>query len=102
MLFRSRYFKQKFTYDKSGLVLIAGGENLSLFTVHQVLPNSPAEAAGFQKGDELVRINHITARFFSLGELNRRLQGRNGKTLRIIYMRRGQRLKASIKLRDMI
>ena len=98
----NRYFKQKFTYDKSGLVLIAGGENLSLFTVHQVLPNSPAEAAGFQKGDELVSINRIAARFYSLGEVNRRLQGRNGKTLRIIYMRRGQRMKASIKLRDMI
>jgi predicted aspartyl protease len=98
----NRFFKEKFSYDKSGLVLIAGGENLSRFTVHQVMPNSPAEEAGLQKGDELVRLNLIPIRFYSLGEVNRKFQTKTGKTHHIIYIRNGQRMKATVKLRDLI
>lgn len=98
----NRFFKQKFNYDKSGLVLIAGGENLSLFTVHQVMPNSPAQEAGFQKGDQLVRLNSIPTRFYSLGEVNRRFQSKTGKILHITFTRNGTTMKTKMKLRDMI
>ena len=98
----NRFFKQKFTYDKSGLVLIAGGENLSQFTVHQVLPNSSAEEAGLQKGDELVRLNIVATRFYSLSEINRKLQGKTGKTLHITFIRNNKKMTTKLKLRDLI
>lgn len=98
----NRFFKQKFTYDKSGLVLIAGGENLSQFTVHQVLPNSSAEEAGLQKGDELVRLNIVPTRFYSLGEINRKFQGKTGKTLHITFIRNNKKMTTKLKLRDLI
>lgn len=98
----NRYFKTKFSYDKSGLILIAGGENLSIFTVHEVLPNSPAAEAGFQKGDQLIRINFTPSRFFGLGDINRKLQGRTGRVYRIIFSRNGQKMKTKLKLRDLI
>jgi predicted aspartyl protease len=98
----NRFFKQKFNYDKSGLVLIAGGNNLSLFTIHQILPNSPAAEAGLQKGDQIVRLNLIPTRFYSLGEINRKFQSRTGKVHHIIYMRNGIKMKTTLKLRDLI
>ncbi len=98
----NRNFKTKFSYDKSGLVLIAGGANLSIFTVHEVIPNSPAEEAGFQKGDELVRINLTPARFFGLGDVNRKLQGKTGKVYHMTLLRNGQKITTKLKLRDLI
>ena len=98
----NRNFKTKFSYDKSGLILIAGGENLSIFTVHEVLPNSPAAEAGFQKGDELIRINFTPSRFFGLGDINRKLQGKTGRVYRISFSRNGQEMKTKMKLRDLI
>lgn len=98
----NRNFKSKFTYDKSGLLLIAGGENLSIFTVHEVLPNTPASEAGFQKGDELVRLNVIPARFYSLGDINRKLQGKTGRVLQITILRNGQKLNLKLRLRELI
>lgn len=98
----NRFFKQKFTYDKSGLVLIAGGDNLSLFTVHQVLPNSSAEKAGLKKGDELVRLNFVPTRFYNLNEVNRKLQGKTGKKIRIIFIRNNTKMATTLTLRDLI
>jgi hypothetical protein len=98
----NRYFKQKFSYDKSGLVLVAGGSLLSIYTVHEVMPNSPASEAGFQKGDELTRINMLPCRFYSLGEVNRKLQSRTGRKYHIAFLRNGQNMKTTLKLRDLI
>lgn len=98
----NRNFKTKFSYDKSGLLLIAGGENLSIFTVHEVLPNSPAVEAGFQKGDELIRLNFTPSRFYSLGDINRKLQGKTGRVYRIVFIRNGKKMKTKLKLRDLI
>ena len=98
----NRYFKYKFNYDKSGLTLIAGGENLSIFTIHDVMPNSPAVDAGLIKGDEFVSINRIPTRFYSLGEMNRKFQAKTGKNYQITFLREGKKMKTKLKLRDLI
>ncbi len=98
----NRYFKTKFNYDKSGLLLIAGGVNLSTFSVHEVLPNTPAAEVGVQKGDELIRISFVPARFYGLGDINRKMQGRTGKVYSLTFLRNGQKIKVKLKLRDLI
>ena len=98
----NRYFKTKFKYDKSGLLLIAGGENLSTFTVHEVIPNTPAAEIGVQKGDELIRINLVPARFYGLGDINRKLQGKTGKVYRLTFLHDGKKIEVKLKLRDLI
>ncbi|MBL7814386.1 MAG: aspartyl protease family protein [Saprospiraceae bacterium] len=98
----NRYFKYKFSYDKSGLLIVAGGANLTIFTVHEVLPNSPASEAGLQKGDEFVSINRIPCRYFSLGEINRKMQSKSGRTYRIVFLRNGKKQRINLTLRDLI
>ena len=98
----NKYFKYKFKYDKSGLILIAGGATLNMFAVYGVLPKSPAEEAGFQKGDEITRINLTPCRYFNLSSINQKFQGKTGKIFHIRFKRNGQSMKLNLKLRDLI
>ncbi len=72
-------YKDKFKFDKSGIILIASGFNLSSFTVHDVVQGSPAEEAGIQKGDEIKRVNGFPSTFFSLEDISRIFSKREGK-----------------------
>jgi hypothetical protein len=98
----NRYFKEAFVYDRSGLILIAGGNLLNTFTVHDIVPHSPAEEAGILRGDEILKINGLIARFYNLGALNQKLQAKVGKTIRLQILRNGQKMNFSFKLRDLV
>ncbi|MEL7121754.1 MAG: PDZ domain-containing protein, partial [Bacteroidota bacterium] len=98
----TRKFKKKFKYDRSGLLLIAGGENLTEYTAYQVVANSPAGEAGLKVGDEILKINGIPAFFFSLDGITKKLQKKPGKTIKLTVLRNGHKLKFEFKLRDLI
>jgi hypothetical protein len=98
----NRYFKETFTYDRSGIALIAGGVNLKQFLVQDILENSPAEEAGVKIGDEILSMNWFPVRYFTLGSMNDKLQGRIGKTIRLVVNRNGKKIKISFKLKELI
>lgn len=94
--------QEAFVYDRSGLSFVASGESLSKFTVQNILPNSPAAEAGFQNGDELVRIGLAPSGFFSLPEIQTKLKQAPGKTIKMVIKRNGTRLRKTFVLRDLI
>ena len=98
----NRDFNETFKYDKSGINFIAQGENLNKFTVNSVLYKSPASEAKIWRGDELTSFQHIPARLFTLSTLDRRLQGKTGKKIRLVFRRDGKRIVKYIKLRDLL
>ena len=98
----NRFFKDAFTYDRSGISLITSGVNLKQFLVQDVLENSPASEAGVKVGDEILNINWFPARFFTLATMNDKLQGKIGKTMRLTLLRNGQKIKVSFKLKELI
>ena len=98
----NRDFKQSFKFDKSGLNFIAQGENLNKFTVNSVLFRSPASEAKIWRGDELISLQHISARFLSLATINNKLQGKTGKKIRLVLSRDGKKIVKFIILRDLI
>jgi hypothetical protein len=98
----NRHYDDEFEFDKSGLVVIASGENLNHFIVIDVIAGSPAAEAGIQKGDELKRINLLPANFYSLEDLNRIFRKKEGKRIKLIVIRGGQRLKFLFRLRKLI
>jgi hypothetical protein len=98
----NRFFKQAFTYDRSGIALITSGTNLKHFLVQDVLENSPASEIGIQVGDEIINMNRLPSRFFTLSSMNDRLQGKIGKTVRLSIRRKGETIKVKIKLRELI
>ncbi len=95
-----RHFKRKFVYDRSGLVLLASGDNLRRFVVMTVVPGSPAEELGIQRDDVLKSINRLPIGFLDLGEINRRLRGREGKKLRLSFERGEEKYKVRLQLRE--
>lgn len=97
-----RNFRKKFEYDKSGLILAASGQSLNVFTVVDIITNSPAAEAGMQIGDEIKRINNVPAGLLSLSDLTRKLRKRPGKKIKILVLRGEERLKFSFKLRRLL
>jgi membrane-associated protease RseP (regulator of RpoE activity) len=98
----NRFFKQAFTYDRSGIAIITSGANLKQFLVQDVLENSPASEMGIQVGDEIVNMNRLPSRFFTLSSMNDKLQGKIGKTVRLTIRRKGETIKVKFKLRELI
>lgn len=98
----NKYFKNSFEYDKSGLIIVAGGKSLDKFTVYDVLPNTPAFEANILRGDEIVRINSLPTRFFTLGVLNDKFQGKVGKKVKVTLLREGKKIVKTIILRNLI
>ena len=98
----NRYFPVAFSYDRSGITLIASGTDLKKFLIQDVLENSPAYEAGVRTGDEITKINGFTSRFFTLSAINSKLQAKIGKTVRLTLRRNGEKIKVKLKLRELI
>ncbi len=98
----NKRFKEKFEFDKSGLVVVATGEHLNSFIVHDVLPGSPAAEAGLKEGDKVVRLNWTSAGFLSLEDINHKLRQKEGKKITLVVRRGAERLKLQFQLRRLI
>jgi PDZ domain len=95
-------YKSEFGYDRSGLNIITSGSSLNSFIVQTVLPNSPASDVGIQNGDQIMRIGAMPASVLTLSDLQRILQKKAGKKVRLVIRREGKRYKKTLKLRDLI
>ncbi len=98
----NRAFKNKFQYDKSGMLLAVSGPNLGSFVVLNIVPGSPAEEAGLRVGDEIKTLNGLPAALFTLEGIANKLQGRTGKKIHLNIRRESEKLKVAFKLRDLI
>ena len=95
-------WKRKFRFDRSGLNLLAGGNDLRSYTVSNVVPGSPAEEAGIEVRDRVRSVNGISVSLLSLENIIRKLQGRAGRRIRMRLYRDGRLLDVEFHLRDLI
>jgi hypothetical protein len=95
-------FKNNFKFDRSGLSLVATGEELHTFIVNNVAFGSPAHWADFRKYDEILSINYMSSNFYDLKNINTILQRKAGKRLRILVRRNGFKYVKYIVLKDLI
>ena len=97
-----RRYNKNFKYDKSGLELIVIGKKLKTIQVYNIISNSPAKEAGFQKGDRILSVNYIPTNLIGLKGISNKLTRKNGKKIRIKIRRRGRTMIIKFKLRDLI
>ncbi|MBX2815898.1 MAG: aspartyl protease family protein [Saprospiraceae bacterium] len=98
----NRKFRRKFRYDKSGLVIVAAGAELNNFIVQRVVPNSPAADVGLKQGDLIKSVQGIPTTFYTLAGINSKLSSKAGKRIKLVISRNGERLKKSLRLRELI
>jgi hypothetical protein len=93
---------QPFNLDRSGIILVAYGATFNEFVIKDVIENSPAEEAGIQGGDVLVKIQGVPAHLFTLDAINAILQRKPGKPIRVVIRRDHEELRKTFILRDLI
>lgn len=99
---KNRSYKDPFVYSKTGMALVADGEDLKTFKVVRVRENSPASKAGIKVGDEIIKVNGIKARRFRLPQLLEKFRKRDGKRIRLKMKREEEEYKTKFRLRNII
>jgi C-terminal processing protease CtpA/Prc len=66
------------------------------------MPESPADVAGLQEGDELMFVNNELASSLSISNIYRSLQRGAGKEITLAVRRNGQFIVVSFALKRMI
>lgn len=92
---------KEFEFDKSGLLIYAFGDNLDQYYVKTVYPNTPASEAGILPGDRILKLGCWPLGFYSLDDLIDKFQGKEGKTIKLKVLRKGEEKKVEFVLRDL-
>lgn len=90
-----------FNYDRSGMFLLAEGDDFRTIRVHRVIAGSPAEASGIREGDRLVSIDGRMARRLGLEE-SRRLLRENNTRYRLKLERGTTRVATQIVTKNLL
>ena len=135
MLKPNSYYKDKFSYNKSGILVENSGVRMVMelnakqnsavsykdeksininsiikpnykynlkpvYTIYEVLPNSPAEKAGLLRGDEIVYINNRSTQDMTLEKLTGYFYKDSGEELKFVVIRNGIERKFAITLKS--
>jgi hypothetical protein len=99
---KNAFFKKKFYYNLSGVIVKAKGSRLNVFEIREVREKSVAAVAGLLPGDLVVSLNGVEAKGLSLDLLNGFLNSKPGKKIKIEIERNGQRQRMQFRLNDEI
>lgn len=91
-------YKKPFTYNISGIELIAQGENYKEYWINHVREHSPASEAGLKVGDILLSVNNFTTLDSDIGEIYARLNRKPGKKVCMKILRNGEVSKICMRL----
>jgi len=92
---------EEFDYDKSGMLIYALGEKLNQYYIKTIYPDTPAEEAGLLPGDKIVKIGFWPAKYYSLSGILNKLQGKEGKKIKLTILRNGEKIKTQFRLRNL-
>jgi len=98
----NKKYDKTFNYDKSGLTIYAIGENLDEFYIKDIIEGSPADIAGIKKGDMLKKIGFWPSHFYTLGDISKKFEKKEGRKYKLTLERKGVRYKTHMILRDML
>ncbi len=95
-------FSKPFNYDKSGLIIFAIGRNFDRYYIKGVIENTPADKAGLQSGDFIIKFKGYPTKYLSLETITSTLARKPGKTIRMVVVRNGEKIKKKFKLEDFL
>lgn len=93
--------KDDFNYNMSGMEVINPMPGLPIFTITDIRENSPADLAGLQVNDQIIRINSSNHRSLELNDINLLLQSKEDKKIKLKVLRNGEEIKTSFELKKL-
>ena len=93
-------YYDKFYYNMSGLEIINPVPGLPVFTVSNVMENSPAWEAGFRENDQVISVNSSGIKDLTLNDINLLLRQRQNKKINMTVLRNGKEMKSTFYLRE--
>jgi predicted aspartyl protease len=99
---RRPFFKEPFTYDMSGLSMIAEGVFYERIVIKSIRDGSAAQKAGLQLNDQIIRVNSYYGRNLDLNLVNNLMRKKEGKRVNMTVIRDGEQLKFRFKLESII
>ncbi|UII22551.1 aspartyl protease family protein [Fulvivirga ligni] len=98
----SKGFKNRFTYNLSGLTIKAKGSKLDVFEVIEVRKGSSGALAGIKEGDQIIKVNGTSSKVLHLNNINAALNYREGKKIRLVIQRDNEKLTVKFRLHSII
>ena len=99
---KGRHFKEKFDFDMSGLTLSAEGDEFDTLLVKRIRENTPADDVDIQVGDIILRINGTSFLDTDISDIHNLFRKKDGKKIRLIIYRDGEKIKRIFRLKQMI
>ncbi len=99
---KNQYFENPFVFNTAGMNVVAVGQDLNEYLVREVIDGSPAKKAGIEIGDEIISLNGKPAFFYSLTEVNNMLKDWPGTLLIVIFKRKDDLIKKTLKLKRLL
>lgn len=93
-------FFDRFYYNMSGLEIINPVPGIPLFTISNVIENSPAWNAGFRVNDQILTINSTNHIDLTLNDINLILRQKQNKRINLTVLRDGVPLKSTFYLKE--
>ncbi|NJN27621.1 MAG: PDZ domain-containing protein [Cyclobacteriaceae bacterium] len=95
-------FKDDFKYNLSGIDVTTPIPDLPLFKITKIRKGSPAWIAGLEEGDQILTINGLETREFSLSNIVQMLQSKAGRRMIVGIRRQDEQFSAKFTLEDPI
>lgn len=95
---KNRAYKKPFSYNMSGISLMAIGPGFSIFIISNIIEPSPASKVGLKEGDIVLKVNGIRSKDLTLSAFSELVHKRPGKRIRITVYRDGEFLKKKFRL----
>lgn len=99
---KNQFYHRSFNQNKSGLNVVAGGEQLKTFSVLHVMEGSPAAEAGILPGDIIVAINGKGSAQLRLEDIQETFHSRSTQMVEIVVLRNKQYWSFTILLKKLI
>ncbi|MBF9253611.1 aspartyl protease family protein [Pontibacter sp. 172403-2] len=102
LLLPNNKYKEPFHFNMSGFEVSTPLPGVNFYEVTNVVPNSPATAAGVQNGDELISINGKSCFDLNLNDVLDTLESKPGRKLRLRLRRNGEEIDVNLVLESRI
>ncbi|MBN1926845.1 MAG: aspartyl protease family protein [Prolixibacteraceae bacterium] len=93
-------YRDKFYYNMSGLEIINPVPGIPVYTISNVIEDSPAWIAGFRENDQLIALNYTNHKDLSLNDINLMLRQRQDKKIKMTVLRNGVEFRSSFVLKE--